>query len=353
MEVLRFEATAVEFDEKLEVTRLTPQLHESAGGLPSLKLSLHSCSLPGSTNAMGIETSIALVLMVVRELLIQITRGACVYWDFSKGKVEQEPLHISNEWLDVFYALQDLWQFKHQFTPNASDQDLQQDSVMAGCSKKTEGKGSGKGRSKITGKRGAHKEKKREEEDDDTRTVYERSKGMMEFVLLLSVDVRTLCFKNTLGFSVDGLSMKDWRGRRAVSFNIISSGASLYKGKGQTLSQVGFAMTINKARAKHFRSVEVGTSEFVFEKRGASQTLGVVNGSCSSHEQTMSKNNGTTIKRKLFIWTPVMDEVFIDLMLKEQNKGNRPEGTFTSQAYTNCPQHMRLSVLTMMMDTTQ
>ncbi|GJV79872.1 putative ribonuclease H-like domain-containing protein [Tanacetum coccineum] len=41
---------------------LTPQLHESAGGLPSLKLSLHSCSLAGSTNAMGIETSIALVL---------------------------------------------------------------------------------------------------------------------------------------------------------------------------------------------------------------------------------------------------------------------------------------------------
>ncbi|GJU59708.1 hypothetical protein Tco_1237474 [Tanacetum coccineum] len=44
--------------------RLTPQLHESAGGLPSLKLSLHSCSLPGSTNAMGIETFIALVLPV-------------------------------------------------------------------------------------------------------------------------------------------------------------------------------------------------------------------------------------------------------------------------------------------------
>ncbi|GJY15879.1 hypothetical protein Tco_0386301 [Tanacetum coccineum] len=42
--------------------RLTPQLHESAGGLPSLKLSLHSCSLPGSKNAIGIETSIALVL---------------------------------------------------------------------------------------------------------------------------------------------------------------------------------------------------------------------------------------------------------------------------------------------------
>ncbi|GJU99652.1 hypothetical protein Tco_1328923 [Tanacetum coccineum] len=48
--------------EKLALAILTPQLHESAGGLPSLKLSLHSCSLPGSTNAMGIETSIALVL---------------------------------------------------------------------------------------------------------------------------------------------------------------------------------------------------------------------------------------------------------------------------------------------------
>ncbi|GJZ96704.1 hypothetical protein Tco_0669038, partial [Tanacetum coccineum] len=113
--------------------------------------------------------------------------------------------------LDVFYALQDLWQFKHQFTPNASDQDLQQAqlwqvaqrttalpigrgafTISTTCTmltEKTEGKGSGKGRSKITGKRGAHKEKKREEEDDDTRTVYERSKGMMEFVLLLSVDV--------------------------------------------------------------------------------------------------------------------------------------------------------------------
>ncbi|GJT03620.1 mitogen-activated protein kinase kinase 5-like protein [Tanacetum coccineum] len=48
-------------DSKQKVS-LTLQLHESTGGLPSLKLSLHSCSLPGSTNAMGIETSIALVL---------------------------------------------------------------------------------------------------------------------------------------------------------------------------------------------------------------------------------------------------------------------------------------------------
>ncbi|GJX09432.1 hypothetical protein Tco_0199291 [Tanacetum coccineum] len=44
------------------MVELTPQLYESAGGLPSLKLSLHSCSLPGSMNAMGIETFIALVL---------------------------------------------------------------------------------------------------------------------------------------------------------------------------------------------------------------------------------------------------------------------------------------------------
>ncbi|GKA49289.1 hypothetical protein Tco_0742362, partial [Tanacetum coccineum] len=30
---------------------LTPQLHESAGGLPRLKLPLHSCSLTGSISA--------------------------------------------------------------------------------------------------------------------------------------------------------------------------------------------------------------------------------------------------------------------------------------------------------------
>ncbi|GJQ96712.1 hypothetical protein Tco_0007851 [Tanacetum coccineum] len=47
---------------RLEELRFALQLHESAGGLLSLKLSLHSCSLSGSTNAMGIETFIALVL---------------------------------------------------------------------------------------------------------------------------------------------------------------------------------------------------------------------------------------------------------------------------------------------------
>ncbi|GJT92173.1 transposase, MuDR, MULE transposase domain protein [Tanacetum coccineum] len=34
-----------------QICRFAPQLHKSAGGLPSLKLSLHSCSLPGSMNA--------------------------------------------------------------------------------------------------------------------------------------------------------------------------------------------------------------------------------------------------------------------------------------------------------------
>ncbi|GJT52286.1 hypothetical protein Tco_0978443 [Tanacetum coccineum] len=78
---------------------LTPQLHESAGGLPSLKLSLHSCSLPGSTNAMGIETSIALVLPA-REHECNTSFGK-VYWvrtsevlgwtfEFSEDKEEDE-----------------------------------------------------------------------------------------------------------------------------------------------------------------------------------------------------------------------------------------------------------------------
>ena len=49
----------------------------------------------------------------------------------------------------------------------------------------------------------------------------------------------------------------------------------------------------------------------------------------------MSKNDGTSIKKEFFTWTLVMDKAFIELMIKEQNKGNRPEGTFTSQAYAN------------------
>ncbi|GJU61306.1 hypothetical protein Tco_1243141, partial [Tanacetum coccineum] len=41
---------------------LTPQLYESAGGLPRLKLPLHSCSLTGSTSAMEVSIPIAFVL---------------------------------------------------------------------------------------------------------------------------------------------------------------------------------------------------------------------------------------------------------------------------------------------------
>ncbi|GKB74208.1 ribonuclease H-like domain-containing protein [Tanacetum coccineum] len=42
--------------------KLTPQLYESAGGLPRLKLPLHSCSLAGSTSAMEVSIPIAFVL---------------------------------------------------------------------------------------------------------------------------------------------------------------------------------------------------------------------------------------------------------------------------------------------------
>ncbi|GKF59167.1 hypothetical protein Tco_0175953, partial [Tanacetum coccineum] len=41
---------------------LTPQLHESAGDLPRLKLPLHSCSLSGSTSANESFKSVAEML---------------------------------------------------------------------------------------------------------------------------------------------------------------------------------------------------------------------------------------------------------------------------------------------------
>nr|GEZ41083.1 hypothetical protein [Tanacetum cinerariifolium]GEZ42835.1 hypothetical protein [Tanacetum cinerariifolium] len=66
---------------------------------------------------------------------------------------------------------------------------------------KTEGKGSGKGRSKITERRGAQKENKRKEADDDTCTVYERSK-------VISVeDVRM--GSSLEGVVVESLAIKD------------------------------------------------------------------------------------------------------------------------------------------------
>ena len=51
----------------------------------------------------------------------------------------------------------------------------------------------------------------------------------------------------------------------------------------------------------------------------------------------MSKKvtEGNTGKRETFFWTSHMDDAFIQAMLKEQDKGNRVDGTFTSQAYAN------------------
>ncbi|GKC33317.1 Myb/SANT-like domain-containing protein [Tanacetum coccineum] len=47
------------------------------------------------------------------------------------------------------------------------------------------------------------------------------------------------------------------------------------------------------------------------------------------------RNDGTKANRELFVWTTQLDEAFIQAMRKEQDNGNRIDGTFTSQAYTN------------------
>ncbi|GJZ33184.1 hypothetical protein Tco_0578620 [Tanacetum coccineum] len=47
---------------KLKPERFAPQLYESAGGLPKMKLVSHSCSLAGSTSAMEVLIPIAFVL---------------------------------------------------------------------------------------------------------------------------------------------------------------------------------------------------------------------------------------------------------------------------------------------------
>nr|XP_043609783.1 uncharacterized protein LOC122581605 [Erigeron canadensis] len=47
------------------------------------------------------------------------------------------------------------------------------------------------------------------------------------------------------------------------------------------------------------------------------------------------QNDGSTVKEERFQWTAKMDEAFIEAMLKEQNEGNRIDGSFTPQAYTN------------------
>ncbi|KAK1395408.1 hypothetical protein POM88_014464 [Heracleum sosnowskyi] len=44
---------------------------------------------------------------------------------------------------------------------------------------------------------------------------------------------------------------------------------------------------------------------------------------------------GDNVKREMLMWTPQMDEYFIQAMLTQQYHGNRIDGTFTSSAYTN------------------
>lgn len=46
-------------------------------------------------------------------------------------------------------------------------------------------------------------------------------------------------------------------------------------------------------------------------------------------------NDGNSGKRDTLVWTPRMDIAFIQTMLKEHDKGNMIDGTFTSQAYMN------------------
>ncbi|KAK9073819.1 hypothetical protein SSX86_006413 [Deinandra increscens subsp. villosa] len=60
----------------------------------------------------------------------------------------------------------------------------------------------------------------------------------------------------------------------------------------------------------------------------------------------MSKkeNDGTTRKRELLIWTGPMDDAFIQAMLNEKDKGNKIDGTFTTQAYTNMVTELRKSL---------
>ncbi|PWA86429.1 myb/SANT-like domain-containing protein [Artemisia annua] len=46
-------------------------------------------------------------------------------------------------------------------------------------------------------------------------------------------------------------------------------------------------------------------------------------------------NYGATTKNEAFSWNDQMDAAFIEAMLKEQNAGNRPNGTFSPHAYNN------------------
>jgi repressor of nif and glnA expression len=46
-------------------------------------------------------------------------------------------------------------------------------------------------------------------------------------------------------------------------------------------------------------------------------------------------NDGATVKKEALSWNDQMDAAFLEDFLKEQNDGNRPNGTFSSTAYNN------------------
>nr|GFB81858.1 putative nuclease HARBI1 [Tanacetum cinerariifolium] len=50
---------------------------------------------------------------------------------------------------------------------------------------------------------------------------------------------------------------------------------------------------------------------------------------------TINANDGATTKKESFSWNEQMDAAFIEVMLKQQNVGNRPIETFSPHAYNN------------------
>ncbi|KAI3733809.1 hypothetical protein L6452_13265 [Arctium lappa] len=71
------------------------------------------------------------------------------------------------------------------------------------------------------------------------------------------------------------------------------------------------------------------------DDRGEQIRSSIANEMWSDYSLYLNNENGNTGKREPFVWTPQMDDAFIQVMLKEQDKGNRVDGTFTSQAYAN------------------
>lgn len=47
------------------------------------------------------------------------------------------------------------------------------------------------------------------------------------------------------------------------------------------------------------------------------------------------ETNENMVKKEQFGWTTEMDDAFIQSMITQQEKGNRPNGTFSPRAYTN------------------